>query len=313
MKSCVNADHSTPVQRHDSEVALGEGGGSFDLLTKLLRLTGFALAPLGISLIVLLTAIAAVCAGNAEHGSLDPALEWRPNQRSSAPLRAVSPKSNGNCPVTSADLHGWGAPNRSADFTDSSSLAAWQLYDGPGHAGNGRRTPSAVSVANGLLTITGDAEGNSEGMAWLPGQTYGRWEACVKSPPASPNYHSLLLLWPDSDKWPLDGEIDFMEILDPERQEVTASIHFWGEPAPEDREADATVSIDATKWHSWAVEWTPARIVGYVDGRQWFEVTTHVPQGPMHLCIQLDNFAGDISDGGQEIVDWARQYPAPKP
>ena len=43
------------------------------------------------------------------------------------------------------------------------------------------------------------------------------------------------------------------------------------------------------------------------------EATTHVPHGPMHLCIQLDNFGGDISDGGQEIVDWVRQYPAPKP
>jgi hypothetical protein len=258
------------------------------LLTKPFRLTGFALAQLGISLIVLLTVIAMACTG-----------------------RAVPPNSNGNCPVTSADLHGWGAPNRSADFTDSSSLAAWELYNDPGHAGNGRRTPSAVSVANGPLTITGDAEGNSEGMAWLPGQTYGRWEGCVKSPPASPNYHSLLLLWPDSNNWPADGEIDFMEILDPARQEVTANIHFW--PEPEDPQAYATVSIDATKWHSWAVEWTPARIAGYVDGRQWFEATTHVPQGPMHVCIQLDNFGGDISDGGQEIVDWVRQYPAPKP
>ena len=262
------------------------------MLSKPFRLTGFALAQLGISLIVILTMIATACTG------------W-----------AGPANSNGNCPVTSADLHGWGAPSRSADFTDSSSLAAWNLYNGPGHAGNGRRTPSAVSVANGLLTITGDAKGNSEGMAWLPGQTYGRWEACVKSPPASPNYHSLLLLWPDSENWPSDGEIDFMEILDPERQEVTASVlHFWPEDPPplDDHNDHFTTSIDATKWHSWAVEWTATQVAGYVDGRQWFEVTTHVPQGPMHLCIQLDNLGGDISDGGQEIVGWVRQYPAPK-
>jgi hypothetical protein len=25
--------------------------------------------------------------------------------------------------------------------------------------------------------------------------------------------------------------------------------------------------------------------------------------------MQLDNFGGDISQGGQQMVDWARQYP----
>ena len=186
------------------------------------RFVSLASRSFGISLIVLLTVIATVCTGKGTWivGSSSRRAATNAPAHLSGP---VWPNSNSNCPVTSADLHGWGASNRSADFTDSSSLAAWNLYNGPGHAGNGRRTPSAVSVANGLLTITGDAEGNSEGMAWLPGQTYGRWEACVKSPPASPNYHSVLLLWPDSENWPSDGEIDFMEILDPERQEVTAS------------------------------------------------------------------------------------------
>jgi hypothetical protein len=28
--------------------------------------------------------------------------------------------------------------------------------------------------------------------------------------------------------------------------------------------------------------------------------------------MQLDDFGGDISQGGQQIVDWARQYPPVK-
>jgi len=80
-----------------------------------------------------------------------------------------------NCPATAAAAYQWGAPNKSDDFDDPSSLAGWNLYNGPGHAGNGRRTPSAVSVADGVLTITGDSRGNSEGMSWSPGQTFGRW------------------------------------------------------------------------------------------------------------------------------------------
>jgi licheninase len=71
------------------------------------------------------------------------------------------------------------------------------------------------------------------------------------------------------------------------------------------------VPIDATQWHSWAVEWTPDRIVTYVDGVQWWETTdaAHFPPGPMHLCMQVDDFSGDLRGGGQQIVDWAREYP----
>jgi licheninase len=262
------------------------------VLTKPLRLTAFGIVRCGITLIVVLTVIAALGAA-----------------------KTAPPNLNGHCPTTAADLLGWGAPNRSEDFNDPSALSRWKLYNGAGHAGNGQRTPSAASVADGMLTITGDAEGNSEGMAWNPGQMYGRWEACVQSTPASPNYHSVLLLWPDSENWPSDGEIDFMEILDPDRQKVTASVLAI---RPDDQQQSlmdhidhAEIVIDATKWHSWAVEWTPDRVAGYVDGTQWFEITKRIPRSAMHLCIQLDNFGGDISKGGREIVDWVRQYPVP--
>ena len=81
------------------------------------------------------------------------------------------------------------------------------LYNGPGHAGNGRRTPSAAAVAGGVLTINGDADGNSEGMAWAgAGTKYGRWEARVRAPVADKDYHAVLLLWPDNEQQ--DGNND---------------------------------------------------------------------------------------------------------
>ena len=211
-----------------------------------------------------------------------------------------------NCPATAAAAYQWGAPNKTDDFDGPSSLAGWNLYDGPGHDGNGRRTPSAVSVADGVLTITGDSQGNSDGMSWSPGQTYGRWEVCVKSPAASPNYHSVLLLWPAR---PGGGEVDFMEIADPTRQSVDAFVHYGS-----DQQVAGHIRIDAAQWHSWAVEWTPQRIATFVDGAQWWETTNaaHIPTGLMRMCMQLDDFGGDISQGGQQIVDWARQYPPVK-
>ncbi len=213
---------------------------------------------------------------------------------------------NGNCPNTAAAAYGWGDPNRVADFTDPSALADWNVYDSVGHDGNGRRTPSAVSVADGMLTITGDAQGNSGGMAWTPGQFQGRWEACVKSPPASENYHSVVLLWPDANDWPSGGEVDFMELSDPTRQSGQAFVHY----GPDDTREDGDIQIDATQWHSWAVEWTGQHIAVYLDGAMWWETTTPaaLPPRPMHLCIQLDDFGGDIAAGGQVMVDWVRQY-----
>ena len=47
--------------------------------------------------------------------------------------------------TSAAARHGWGRPNRVEEFTDGVA-EDWNLYDGPGHVGNGRRAPSAVSV-----------------------------------------------------------------------------------------------------------------------------------------------------------------------
>ncbi|NMI01656.1 glycoside hydrolase family 16 protein [Pseudonocardia sp. K10HN5] len=211
--------------------------------------------------------------------------------------------------TTAAETFGWGAPDRTSDFTTGAGTDGWSLYDGPGHAGNGRRSPSAINLLNGLLTITGDSAGTSEGMAWTPGQKYGRWEARVKSPAGAPAYHSLLLLWPDAENFPLGGEIDFMEIGDPTRQKTDVFMHYGADNS----QLHGQLNIDATQWHNWALEWTPQKITAFVDGRQWWSTTdtSKFPPGPMHLCIQLDYFPGDGSaqGGGQEQVAWVRQYP----
>ena len=210
----------------------------------------------------------------------------------------------GGCGSTAAASNNWGSPNATTDFD---SLRGWNVYSGPGHNGNGRRTPSAISVSGGVLTITGDAGGNSGGMGWGSGQRYGRWEACVRSSPGAATYHPVLLLWPDAENFPVGGEIDFMEITDPARKFAEGWLHY----GPDDRREGGTVAVDATQWHSWAVEWTPDRIVMFVDGRPWWSTTdtAHFPPGSMHLCIQLDNFGGDTSQGAQMMVDWMRQYP----
>ncbi|WP_433291901.1 family 16 glycosylhydrolase [Pseudonocardia sp. CA-142604] len=213
--------------------------------------------------------------------------------------------SSANEGTTAAEQHGWGTPNREDDFSNGTDQ--WDIYDGPGHGGNGTRSPSAVSVEDGILTITGDSSGTTAGMAWNPGQKYGRWEGRVRAPVSDPSYNALLLLWPDAEDFPVGGEIDFMEMMDHTRQKTDIFIHY----GKDNSQVNGSVEIDGTEWHNWAVEWTPEAITAYVDGEEWYRTTDSsiFPPGPMHLCIQLDWFPeGDTPKQSIMEVDWVRQY-----
>jgi hypothetical protein len=104
------------------------------------------------------------------------------------------------------------------------------------------------------------------------------------------------------------GALAPMEIPDPTRQTVEAHLHY----AADNQHEDGDVLVDATHWHAWAVEWLPDKIITYVDGVPWWSTTdgTHIPTRSMHLCMQLDDVGGDVSQGGQQVVDWVRQYAA---
>jgi hypothetical protein len=208
--------------------------------------------------------------------------------------------------TSAAAKYGWGTPTHVDDFSHGLGRD-WDVYDGPGHEGQGRRAPSAVSVANGVLTITGDGRGTTAGMSWDTGQKYGRWEGRVRAPAAADSYHALMLLWPDAENWPVGGEVDFMEMTDGERQSTNMFLHY----GKDNSQVSDDVAADATKWHNWAVEWTPKGITAYLDGKQWFRSTDPMtlPPGPMHLCIQLDWFPGDGATRTSTMqVDWVKQY-----
>jgi beta-glucanase (GH16 family) len=215
---------------------------------------------------------------------------------------------------SAATLLGWGAPNFEDDF-DGPLGPVWQVYDGPGHVGNGVRSPDAISVEDGILTIDGDGKGTTGGLSLGEGQMYGRWEGRVRAPVSDDTYNALLLLWPDAEDWPAGGEVDFMEMLDAQRQKTRIFVHY-GE---DNSQVSGEVAVDATQWHNWAVEWTPQHIVAYLDGKEWYRTSDEdvLPPRPMHLAVQLDWFPeqGDRKDvePSQMDVDWIKQYPFPTP
>jgi beta-glucanase (GH16 family) len=199
----------------------------------------------------------------------------------------------------------WGAPSRTVNFTDSSVLSQFVVYTGA--FPEGTRTPSQLSFSNGTMTISGDAQGNDEGIAWTPGQKYGAWAVRLRVAPGAANYDPVLLLWPDAENWPKGGEVDFMEMWnDPTRQKVNSVLHYGAA----NKQISASVAMDATQWHTYAVSWTPTQITTYVDGVPLFTSTTksQFPPAAMHLCIQLDTMGPDIAAGGSMEVAWAKQY-----
>jgi len=228
-----------------------------------------------------------------------------PTDRTTATAWATATVQPTTTTTTAAATLGWGTPVRADEF--DAGTAQWSVYDGPGHGGNGRRSPAAVNVRDGVLTITGGSSGTTAGMSWGHGRRYGRWEARVRAPAADPSYHAVLLLWPDAENGPEGGEIDFMEIADPARQKADVFLHH----GPDDEQEHGQVQVDATRWHNWAVEWTPTSVTTFLDGRKWYGTTDRAvqPRGPMHLCIQLDWFprGGTVQQSTMQ-VDWVREY-----
>jgi beta-glucanase (GH16 family) len=228
-----------------------------------------------------------------------------------APVPVVEepPADPSDCGRTAADVHGWGAPARSSEFSGDALPPDWHPYGPePGHERQGLRTPDAITVAGGTATITGTADGTTGAMSWHPGQRHGRWEACVRSETGRGGLNAVLLLWPVAEDWPVGGEVDWMEISDDSRQETGFFLHYG-----EDNEQEqGTVRHDSTRWSAYAVEWTPERITAFVDGEPWYTTTEtdHFPPRPMVMTMQLDWF-GDSRGGTAMHLDWARQWALP--
>lgn len=213
------------------------------------------------------------------------------------------------CTQTAAARYGWGAPTRESDF-DHGLPPDWHPYGPePGHERRGERTPAAITVADGAVTIDGTATGTTGAMSWHPGQKYGRWEACVKSDAGRGGLNAVILLWPVAEDWPVGGEIDWMEIMDPTRQVTGFHLHYGAD----NQQSAADVTHDATQWTAWALEWTPQKITGYVNGAPWYTSTNTAafPPRPMVMTMQLDYFP---PAGGPSAMhmDWARQWALPQ-
>src|SRR3954469_19196553 len=225
-----------------------------------------------------------------------------------------------------AITQGWGNPIWQSDFAPGTegqlTDGTWGLYDGPGHAGNGTRDPERISITGGVLRLQGTSGGSGAGMAHrVVKRRYGRWEARMRAystggTNGQEQWHPVLIVWPDSDNWPVDGEYDFIE--SDVGDSAGANIHYPHPSAPPvQQEQFSDSSKQMSDYHNYAIDWQPTGITGYIDGVQWYHVSggagpagrsniQAMPSG--HLTVQLDNFGGSPHRPANMDVDWVRIY-----
>ncbi|MEM7337695.1 MAG: glycoside hydrolase family 16 protein [Actinomycetota bacterium] len=246
-------------------------------------------------------AVVEMISSGDEHRSPVPILRSEPE-----PVGPVcAPNSDGTVP--------WLLVDEDTFDGDELDLDKWIVYNSPGNAGFGLRRPSAIAVDNGLLVITAQMLNGylvSGGMAHKVDQTYGRWEFRVRTD-ADPSEATsgVVLTWPQSENWPIDGENDMYETgTVPNRSPFRTYIHYGADNSQEYMTHDA----NGTLWHEMAMEWTAERISMFRDGIFVGEVTRDevIPDVPHHMTIQLDAWADEMGDPVTMEVDWMRVYRA---
>ncbi|MBR7828813.1 glycoside hydrolase family 16 protein [Actinospica sp. MGRD01-02] len=201
--------------------------------------------------------------------------------------------------------------------------AKWWAYpDGwKDTSGQGTYMPSeTMSIANGEMHIhMFTSNGRTMVAAPVPkipapagpegGQTYGRYAVrwMVKAPTAS--FKLAWLLWPDSEKFPGDGEIDF-----PEGQlngDITAFMHRRGATADNDQnEFDTAVPI-SSGWHTSIVEWTATGCTFILDGTVTGKADARIPDTPMHWVLQSETVPDRVThsaDTADIYIAWVAIY-----
>lgn len=184
---------------------------------------------------------------------------------------------------SAAARYGW-RPIFRDDFDGPCLSSAWKIYDSPDSYGVAIRRPQAVSLVPGELRITsrGDVTG---GVALSDDRVFGRWEVRARFERGT-GYSQVLLLWPQSENWPRDGEVDFAEVTDRNRRINSLTVHY----GVNNNQVGTKIPGDFTQWHNYAVEWEPDHVTMYVDGKPVFTTVNAaaIPRTPMHLCIQQD-------------------------
>jgi hypothetical protein len=169
------------------------------------------------------------------------------------------------------------------------------------------RPDQVLSVSGGTLNfflhnVDGKPAGANPSPV-LPGgtqyQTYGRYSVRLKvDTPTLSEYHIAFLLWPKSELWPNDGEIDFPEGALSSTSNAYA--HYARATGGQD---GVNTGETFTNWHVYTIEWLPGHVRFYLDNALVLDSAKLVPNNPMRWQLQAET-DGTGTDSGHLLVDW---------
>ncbi|WP_167586302.1 glycoside hydrolase family 16 protein [Kineococcus rubinsiae] len=175
------------------------------------------------------------------------------------------------------------------------------------------RPDDVLSVHDGVLDFRlHTVDGQPATAAVVPritgyGQTYGRYSLRLRAD-AVHGFKLAFLLWPDSERWPDDGEIDFPDA------DLTGSLGAFlhhADPAGSQEEFSSDATFE--EWHTTTIEWSPGLVRFLLDDVVVGSSTTGVPDTSMHFVLQTETSlaaADDPAAGpaagaqGHVLVDW---------
>jgi endo-1,3-1,4-beta-glycanase ExoK len=217
------------------------------------------------------------------------------------------------------------------DHFNASDLdgTVWTKYgatsDWDGHGGNGLRVGRAISVANGIATITATpAAQTSTGELESGGFTikdpyriaYGRYEVRIRvDDDLSRVTSGLALLWNTEESvhpW-CQGENDFYE-TGTSRDDFSTFLHYeLGTPNCSDGTTQVYFdhNFDPRVWHVISLEWRPNRYEVFVDGVSDGVTTNpdYIPDWVQRLTFQLDAMnSGVLAAPVRLQIDYVRIY-----
>ncbi|MGC4232071.1 MAG: PKD domain-containing protein [Niabella sp.] len=176
------------------------------------------------------------------------------------------------------------------------------------------RSDKVLSVKDGALyfhlhTVDGQPAGANPSPVIYNGsqyQTYGRYTARFKVDAGNlSEYYAAWLLWPQTEKWPDDGEEDFPE--GSLNGYIGGFHHYAGAGACIGCQDGVTTTEKFTDWHTYTIEWRPGNIRYILDGKVILNSNKWVPEKPMRWQLQTET-KGNGTNSGNLIVDWVAVY-----
>jgi hypothetical protein len=190
----------------------------------------------------------------------------------------------------------------------------WASYDGYADSwGAGTYNQDIISMQGGLMDMyLHRVNGRPQVAAPAPllkgtwkGQTYGKYTIRFRAD-ALDGYKAAWLLWPDSNIWN-QGEIDFPEGgFD---GKIWGFNHCVGSN-PQKNCDYLNTNTTYTAWHTTSIEWTPAGVSFFIDGKKMLTSTSAIPKNSMHLVLMTETEGAqpNITKDGHVQIDWVSIY-----